>query len=127
MNGNLKKEELLVRTKKFAVRVYKFAESLDNIPSVNIVKRQIIRSSSSVASNYRASCRGKSKPDFLYKINIVEEEADESMFWLEFIREAEIKHDYNELEYLLKESNELTAIFTSIGKTTRQNLNSLKG
>lgn len=125
MEGAFKKEELKNRTKKFAVKIFKFAGILENTPSTNIIKRQIIRSSSSVASNYRAACRGKSKADFLHKINIVEEEADETMFWLEFISEIGIDFPTQEMNYLLNESNELTAIFTSIGKTTKQNINSI--
>lgn len=78
-----------------------------------------MRSSSSVAANYRASKRAKSAKDFAYKINVVEEEADESQFWLEFLLEFEPK-DLEETKKLLKEAGELTAIFTTIGKNMKQ-------
>ena len=87
-----------------------------------ILIRQLIRSSSSVAANYRAALKAKSKKNFFYKINIIEEEADESYFWLALIAEAGIiKMD--KLQLLIKEARELTAFFTAQGKTARLHLN----
>jgi four helix bundle protein len=86
-----------------------------------ILIRQLMRSATSVGANYRAALRAKSKKDFLYKINIVEEEADECYFWLELIAKAEILQE-KKLQLLLNEANELTAIFTAQGRTTKLTL-----
>jgi four helix bundle protein len=84
------KEELKKRTKLFAIRVFKFINTLPKSKSIDVVTYQILKSSSSVAANYRAVCRGKSGADFLNKLKIVDEEADETLFWLEFIDDLEI-------------------------------------
>jgi len=76
----------------------------------------------SVAANYRASCKAKSTADFIYKMSIVEEEADESLFWLEVIDESKML-PRERVEPLLKKANELTAIFTASGKTAKSNIN----
>jgi len=82
--------------------------------------RQVIRSAGSVAANYRATKRAKSKVDFIYKIQIVLEEADESMYWLEIIDEAGLISN-SEVKRLVKEANELTAIFAAVDKTAKKN------
>ena len=82
------------------------------------ISKQIIRSAGSVAANYRATARAKSKADFIYKLQIIIEEADESMYWLEVIKEANLWTG-SELDRLIRESNELTAIFTAAGKTIK--------
>ena len=83
------KEELLNRTKQFAIKIFK---ELDNIDHKFIdYKRQLIRSSSSVGANYRAACRAKSSKDFINKLKIVEEELDESLFFMELINELSEK------------------------------------
>jgi four helix bundle protein len=87
--------------------------------AVDVITYQLFKSSSSVAANYRAVCRGKSESDFLNKLKIVDEEADESLFWLEFIKELEIECDKIELEKLIKEANELTSIFSAAIKTIK--------
>jgi four helix bundle protein len=114
------KTELKKRTKKFTVDIIKFVDTLPSGRAVNILVNQLLRSSSSVGANYRAACRGKSMPDFINKIVIVEEEADESMFWLEVMHDAGLVH-LDKLRPLLVEANELTAIFTAIGKTAKEN------
>ena len=76
------------RTKKFALRILKVADALPTSRSGNAIANQIVRSSTSVAANYRALCRSKSRADFINKTSIVEEEADESSFWLELIVDA---------------------------------------
>lgn len=118
------KEELKNRTKQFALEVFKFLMALNKSKAVDVVSYQLFKSSSSVAANYRAVCRGKSDADFLNKLKIVDEEADESLFWLEFIKELEIECDKIELEKLIKEANELVAIFSAGIKTikTRNNI-----
>lgn len=114
------KEELKKRTKNFALVIIKLVNELPNSKAGNTIGNQLIRAGTSVASNYRASCRARSVADFISKITIVEEECDESLFWLELILDShlikkEILHD------IIKEANELTAIFTASGKTARQN------
>jgi four helix bundle protein len=113
------KIELKARTKKFAIDVIKFVEKLPSNRSLNVLINQLLRSSSSVGSNYRSACKGKSTADFINKIIIVEEEADESLFWLELIEESGLSSE--SLLALKKEADELTAIFTAIGKTAKEN------
>lgn len=112
------KFELMVRTKQFAINVFKLMNRLPKSEAAKVVTYQLLKSSSSVAANYRAANRGKSDADFINKIKTVLEEADESHFWLTFIVEVELlKKDDKELLLLIKESNELTAIFTASLKT----------
>ena len=85
-----------------------------------ILLRELIRSATSVAVNYRAAVKAKSKKDFIYKLNLIEE-ADESYFWLELLCEAEIIKA-ERLSLLINEAKELTAIFTAQGKTAKANL-----
>jgi len=107
-------KELQIRTKKFALEIIRFVELLPNNRVGWTFTDQIIRSSTSVAANYRAVCRAKSDRDFINKIGTVIEEADETLFWLEMIEESEI---------LKQEANELTAIFVSSIKTIKNRLN----
>lgn len=113
------KDELKRRTKKFAIRVFKFMEKLPANKSVDVVSYQLLKASSSVAANYRSACRGKSDADFLNKLKIVDEEADESLFWLEFIYDLEIKCDADELRSLMKEADEIVAIFSASIRTIK--------
>ena len=102
--------DLKNRTKVFALRVMKLVGSLPKDTAGKTVGGQLIRSATSVAANYRAACRGRSKAEFISKLGIVEEEADESCFWLEIIVESGLM-EKKLVESLLKEANELTAIF----------------
>jgi len=114
----LKSEELKKRTKEFAHRCVKLAMALPNKQLGNHLRGQLIRCSTSVACNYRAACVAQSKASFISKLSIVIEETDESYFWLEFIIDEKIlKH--NLVESLLKEADELTAIFIASRKTAR--------
>src|SRR5436190_15711640 len=83
-------EEMKARTRAFALRMIRLAESLPNTPTANIIRNQMLRCGPSVGANYRAACRARSKADFVAKMGIVEEEADESMFWIELLIGAEI-------------------------------------
>jgi len=112
-------EELKERTKKFGLRVIKLYEEISKTRKGEILGNQLLRAGTSVGANYRAACRSKSNADFIYKIQIVEEEADESAFWLEMVSESNIIKK-NRIESLLREANELTAIFTSSGKTAKR-------
>jgi four helix bundle protein len=82
------KIELKLRTQRFAIDIIKFCETLPSKRSLNVLSNQLIRSSTSVGANYRSACRGKSAADFINKIVIVEEEADESIYWLELMEES---------------------------------------
>jgi len=114
------KEELKKRTKKFALTVISLVNELPNTKGGNAIGNQLIRSGTSVAANYRTACRARSAADFISKITIVEEECDESQFWIELIDESGmLRHD--QVVDILKEANELTAIFTTSGKTARNN------
>jgi len=113
------KTELLNRTRSFAIRVFKLVDNFPKSKAADVVAYQLLKSASSVAANYRAVNRAKSKNDFHNKIKIVLEEADESNFWLTFIKDIELLKNLfnNELNFLIKESDEFTAIFTSSVKT----------
>src|SRR4030042_5042531 len=104
------KEELKKRSKQFALMIMKLVEDLPNTQAGRTIGNQIIRSGTSVAVNYRAACRAGSNADFISKITIVEEECDETLFWLELIEEANLLKK-KKLQYMLKDADELTAIF----------------
>ena len=119
-------EELKKRTKKFAVDVIALCAGFPQVLETRHAIGQVIRSSSSVAANYRSACRGKSKADFISKLGTVEEEADESGFWLEMLRDIaslpQLKLDVRtsqELTRLLDEANQLVAITVASRKTAR--------
>jgi four helix bundle protein len=104
------------RTKQFALRILKVADALPTSRSGNAIANQIVRSSTSVAANYRALCRSKSRADFINKTSIVEEEADESGFWLELIVDAGLM-SAKRVKPLLDEADEITAILVASRKT----------
>lgn len=114
----MNREELKKRTKEFTLRIIKLVNALPNSQAGKVIGNQLLRAGTSVGANYRAACRAKSKADFIYKINIVEEESDESTFWLELIIESGLMPK-SKIESLLKEANELTAIFVSTNKTAK--------
>ena len=95
------------RTKRFALRILKLVEALPNTVAGRTIGGQLVRSGTSVGSNYRAACRGRSKPEFIAKLGIVEEEADESAYWLELIIEGALLNAPL-VQPLLDEANELT-------------------
>jgi four helix bundle protein len=105
-------KELLQRTKKIALRVIKLVDALPNNTAGRAIGGQLIRSGTSVAANYRASCRGRSKAEFIAKLGIVEEEADESAFWMELIIESGLMEEKLVVS-LLQEANEITAIMAA--------------
>ncbi|MCW3075570.1 MAG: hypothetical protein JWO32_179 [Bacteroidetes bacterium] len=120
----MNKEDLKSRTKRFAIETIGFVNTLPKSKANDLISYQILKSATSVAANYRASLRGRSSAEFISKLNIVLEEADESMCWFEIIEKSYEKLDINKLKKLHKESDELTAIFTSSLKTARKNLTS---
>ena len=105
-------DELKNRTKLFALRVLKLAAALPKTIEGNTIKGQLVKSGTSVAANYRAACRGRSRAEFVAKIGVVEEEADESAFWLELIIDGALLKE-NQVKSLLNEANELTRIMAS--------------
>lgn len=113
-------QELKDRTKQFALRIMNLVDALPKTTSAIAIGRQIIRSGTSVGANYRAACRGRSKAEFISKLGIVAEEADETCFWLELIIEGNLLPE-SKVQPLLKEADELTAIFVSSIKTSQQN------
>jgi len=108
------------RTKDFAKEIIELCRKLPKNREGYLIGNQAFRSGTSVAANYRSACRAKSKPDFIAKLAIVEEEADETQFWLELIKEMQILQTSN-LNPLLVESNEIIAIIVSSIKTARKN------
>jgi four helix bundle protein len=113
-------EAMKLRTKKFALRIMKLADSLPRSPSGRTLAGQIVRSGTSVAANYRAAGKGRSKAEFIAKLGIAEEEADETQFWLELIIESGVVKE-NLIQPLLQEARELTAIIAASRKSTAQN------
>lgn len=118
----MNKSELKSRTKKFALRIIKLVDELPNTKAGHTIGNQIIRSGTSIAANYRAACRARSSAEFISKLAIVEEESDETLFWLELIVESNLVKEEH-LKELIKEADELTAIFTAAGKTAKANKN----
>lgn len=114
--------ELKLRTKNFSLLVIDLVEKLPNSISVKAVANQIVRSGTSVGANYRAVCRARSDREFVAKMNIVLEEADETLFWIEIIMAKQWISNL-ELEVVWKEGNELTSIFVSSLKTVNDRIN----
>jgi len=122
----MNEEELKARTRQFALRVMRLADSLPNTASGRTISYQLVRCGTSVGANYRAACNARSKPEFIAKLGIVLEEADESAFWLELLMEGKILKQF-QIEPLYKEANELTAIFiASINSAKKRNKNHLE-
>jgi four helix bundle protein len=111
---NLKK-----RTKEFALRIIEFVETLPRGRTTDVIGGQLLRAGTSVGANYRSSCRARSPADFIAKMGIVEEEADESLYWMELLIEAGIVKPEN-LEALMKEGDELLAITVASINTARR-------
>ncbi len=112
------KQELLQRTKTYALRVIKAVRASPKDDVADVLGRQLLRSGTSVGANYRAACRAKSSADFLNKLKIVEEECDESLFWMELLVESETL-PLRRLEALMQEGNEILSIIVSAIKSTR--------
>jgi four helix bundle protein len=115
-------EEMKLRTKQFALRIIRLVESLPNGKAANVISKQLLRSGTSVGANYRASCRAKSTADFVHKLSIVEEEADESIYWMELLIEDKIVKE-NLLENLMDEGNQILSIVVSSIKTIKEKRN----
>ena len=112
----MNEREMIARTKRFALRTMKLVGALPNSIQGRAIGGQLTRSGTSVAANYRAACRARSKAEFIAKLGTVEEEADESAFWLELIIEGELL-TANQVQPLLTEAGELVAITAASKKT----------
>jgi four helix bundle protein len=110
--------ELKQRTKLFAIRIVRLYQSLPRQAEGNILGKQLLRAGTSVGANYRAACRARSRAEFVAKLGIVLEEADETVFWLELMAEAGV-FPIARLSHLLKEENELTCIFVASLRTVK--------
>jgi len=112
-------DELRERTKQFAIRIVRLFQALPKGTDAQIMGKQLLRCGTSVGANYRAVCRARSRPEFIARIAIVAEEADESVFWLELMEETKVLNA-KQLEEILKEARELAAIFSASHKTARE-------
>jgi four helix bundle protein len=110
--------ELKSRTKAFAIRVVRLYRSLPRSTDAQVLGKQLLRSGTSVAANYRAACRSRSKAEFISKMSVVLEEADETAFWLELMEETDTVAS-ERTQALLKESNELASIFGASIRTAK--------
>jgi four helix bundle protein len=119
---DMNQEEMKQRTKLFALGIIQLVESLPKERTAEVLGRQLLRSGTSVGSNYRSACRAKSIADFISKMGIVEEEADESLYWMELLIEAGIEVNMK-VEALMKEAGELLSITVASIKTARKSQN----
>jgi four helix bundle protein len=114
------KSELLARTKSFSLRILKLVDRLPQTMSGRAIGNQLVRCGTSVGANYRAACRSRSRAEFAAKLGVVAEEADETVYWLELLRDANVLSK-EKLSELLREANELTAIFTAGRRSSSRN------
>ena len=114
----MESSELLARTRRFALSVIRYSAHLPRKMETQIIVRQLMRSAMSVGANYRAACRARSRPDFIAKMSIVEEEADESLYWLDLLGELLPRPNAN-ISVLKQEASELVAIAVSSKKTAK--------
>jgi four helix bundle protein len=112
------REEMKARTKAYANRIVKLCSALPNNWIARALGKQLLRSGTSVGANYRAVCRAKSKPEFINKLRIVEEECDESLFWMELLTDNQLVKAQR-LAPLMQEASEILAIVVSTAKSAR--------
>ena len=110
--------DLKIRTKHFAVKIVKLVGTLPKTTETRVLGTQVVRSGTSVAANYRAVCRARSRAEFIAKLGTVVEEADETIFWLELLVEAGIVNR-DHVNGLLDEAGELLAIFSASRRTAK--------
>ena len=119
------KRELQDRTKQFALRVLKLTDALPPSAAGRAISSQLVRAATSVGANYRSACRARSRAEFAAKLGIALEEADESLYWLELVRDGKLVPE-DKLSLLLKEADELTAILASGRKSAAANTSNIK-
>ena len=116
----MKKEEFLLRTKRFGLRVIRLVTALSKNPVTTVLGKQLLRAGTAVGANYRAAARAKSRADFICKMGNVEEECDESLYWMEMLIESgSLKPRL--AEPLMKEGDEILSIVVASIKTARRN------
>lgn len=113
-------EKLKKRTKEFAIRIVKLYRALPHTGEAKVIGNQFLRSGTAIAANYRASCRARSIAEFIAKIGVVVEEADETVFWLEMLVDCKIFSE-SKMKDLMQEGNELLAIFAASQTTAKKN------
>ena len=113
--------QIKYRTKQIGLKVIKLIDDLPKKTSASVIARQIIRSSTSIGANYRAACRAKSTSDFINKLKIVEEETDETIYWLELLEESSLIQK-DKITDLIKETDEILSIIVASINTSRKNL-----
>jgi four helix bundle protein len=118
MGPTINSEGLKDRTKRFALMVIRLCRIVKPSQEGRIITRQLLRSATSVAANYRAVCRSRSRADFVSKLGIVLEEADESLFWLELLLDSGVVQS-DQIRTLLREANELVSIFVASLRTVK--------
>jgi four helix bundle protein len=114
----MNEEQFKARTRQLGLEIIRLVETLPRGRTADVIGRQLLRSATSIGANYRAACRGKSKADVISKLAIVEEEADETTYWLELLIESKIVEP-SQVSLLLKECNEIVAMVVSSIKTLR--------
>ena len=110
--------EFKARTKQIALRVMKLVEALPHTRAADVIGKQVLRSGTSIGANYRAACRGKSVPDVLHKLAIVEEEADETLYWMELLVDSCIVPE-SKLVSLMNDIDEIVAMTVASIRTLR--------
>jgi four helix bundle protein len=121
-DGIMEPTELKARTNQFALRIIRMVEALSRNRTSDVIGKQVLRSGTSVGANYRAACRAKSRADFISKTGTVEEECDESMYWMELLADSgQVKA--SRLEKLMEEADELLRIVVASSQTARRNAN----
>ena len=118
------KRELQDRTKRFALRVLNLVDALPRTAAGRAISTQLVRAATSIGANYRSACRARSRAEFAAKLGIAVEEADESLYWLDLVRDGKLVPE-DKLSLLLKEADELTAILAS-GRKSAVNTSNLK-
>ncbi len=118
MGTGVEAKDLQARTKKFGLRIITVCQAVPASSASSVIARQLLRSGTSVGANYQAACRARSKPDFISKVGIAIEEADESLYWMEMLVEARIVSE-ERLAPLMKEAEEIIAILTASAKTAK--------
>ena len=116
--ANVDEKTFKTRTKKLAVEIIRQTQQLPRTPAADIIGRQLIRSGTSIGANYRAACRAKSMADMINKLKIVEEESDETEYWLELLVEAGFVRQ-NQIDHIYKETDEILAMTIASIKTLR--------
>ena len=119
--GGVVKHEINSRMKNLALEIIRVVEGLPRTEVSQILGRQILRSATSVGANYRSACRARSRADFIARVAIAEEEADETQYWLELLHEWGPIHG-DQFERLVDETDQLTAILAASGKTAKEHL-----